>query len=200
MLPSEEIERIASMVSQLDLFSNATPHRFEQVDVNELIADVVKIFKAPLASTSAISLSFTPNPEVPMIATAAPGLKQILINLIKNSSEAIDKDGSIRIATSLVSKPANGKDLSPGVPAVQIRIEESGPGIPEKVLRNLFKPFTTTKGPEHSGLGLSIVKKTVADLGGTLDCQSAPDAGTSFTIRLPLARASTPAERSTEVR
>jgi HD-like signal output (HDOD) protein/signal transduction histidine kinase len=196
---SEEIERIASMVSELDLFSNATPHRFEKVDVNNLITDVIKIFKAPLESSSGITLSFTPNPEVPPISTSAPGLKQILINLIKNSSEAIDREGSIRITTSLVTQTDNDKTSSLASPGVQICIEDSGPGIPEKVLRNLFKPFTTTKGPEHSGLGLSIVKKTVADLRGALDCQSSPHAGTSFTIRLPLTKATMQAERITEV-
>jgi hypothetical protein len=187
------------MVSELDLFSNATPHRFEKVDVNNLITDVIKIFKAPLESSSGITLSFTPNPEVPPISTSAPGLKQILINLIKNSSEAIDREGSIRITTSLVTQTDNDKTSSLASPGVQICIEDSGPGIPEKVLRNLFKPFTTTKGPEHSGLGLSIVKKTVADLRGALDCQSSPHAGTSFTIRLPLTKATMQAERITEV-
>jgi signal transduction histidine kinase/HD-like signal output (HDOD) protein len=183
----EEIERIASMVSQLDLFSKAKPHQLEMVDINAVISDVIKIFKKPLESASHIELSFHPRLDLPKLHSSEPGLKQILINLIKNSAEALQGGGTIRISTHQHEQASDSKDLSAKVyPVAQIVIEDSGPGLPEKVLQNLFKPFMTTKGSTHSGLGLSIVNKTVADLGGSLECSSSPQSGTRFVIGLPL--------------
>jgi two-component system sensor histidine kinase BaeS len=52
-------------------------------------------------------------------------------------------------------------------------------------MKNLYKPFVTTKASGHSGLGLSIVQKTVKDLGGSISCTSRPNVGTRFSIRLP---------------
>jgi HD-like signal output (HDOD) protein/signal transduction histidine kinase len=183
---SEEIERIASMVGQLDLFSNEKPHHLELMDINALIGDVVKIFKKPLETSSRITLFFVPSIELPQLLTSGPGLKQVLINLIKNAAEALQEGGNIRISTSLVTQTGKAPSPLTPQPVAQIRIEDSGPGIPQKVLKNLFKPFMTTKGSDHSGLGLSIVNKTITDLGGTIECQSGADSGTTFTIHLPV--------------
>ena len=64
-------------------------------------------------------------------------------------------------------------------------VEDTGPGLPEHVMKNLYKPLVTTKGNGHSGLGLSIVYKLVQDLGGAIICSSIPSEGTKFSIRLP---------------
>jgi two-component system nitrogen regulation sensor histidine kinase GlnL len=77
---------------------------------------------------------------------------------------------------------------SDGQGEILIRIEDNGPGLPETVKDNLFTPFISTKGIGHSGLGLSIVKKAVGDLGGTIDCSSEPERGTVFEIGLPVSK------------
>ncbi len=184
---SEEIDRIAAMISQLDLFSGAHVHRLSEVDLNGIVGDVVKIFRKPLESSSNIALSFAPDLELPMIRSSEAGIKQVLINLIKNAVEALQGQGTIRVSTELVEPPDDATSSRSPLPVAQIIVEDSGPGLPEKVLQNLYAPFTTTKGPDHSGLGLSIVKKMVTDLGGTLDCQSSADKGTRFLVSLPVA-------------
>jgi nitrogen-specific signal transduction histidine kinase len=70
--------------------------------------------------------------------------------------------------------------------AVEIRVHDTGPGISNKVLKNLFVPFFTTK-TTGTGLGLAISQRIVQNAGGAIDVQSAPGVGTTFTILLPAA-------------
>ena len=88
--------------------------------------------------------------------------------------------GSITVTTRRATKDklVNGE-------GVEIIVADTGPGLPESVTAKLYSPFVTTKSNGHSGLGLSIVHKTVKDLGGTLTCTSSPANGTSFSIFLP---------------
>ncbi|MFT5692881.1 MAG: signal transduction histidine kinase, partial [Oceanicoccus sp.] len=68
---------------------------------------------------------------------------------------------------------------------VGIYIEDNGPGIDEKIKKNLFSPVTSTKGDGHSGLGLSIVKKLIDEMSGSIVCRSSAPNGTQFQILLP---------------
>jgi nitrogen-specific signal transduction histidine kinase len=67
---------------------------------------------------------------------------------------------------------------------VEILIRDNGPGIPDRVLRHLFKPVASSKGGKHSGLGLSITRNLVKDAHGIIHCRSSSD-GTEFQILLP---------------
>jgi two-component system, NtrC family, sensor histidine kinase HydH len=73
---------------------------------------------------------------------------------------------------------------------VEIRVRDTGPGIDEKVLANLFVPFVTTKN-RGTGLGLAISQRIINAAGGTIEARSVPDQGTTFVVRLP---ASSPVE------
>lgn len=112
--------------------------------------------------------------------TSKDAIKQILINLLKNAAEAMIKGGSVTVTTR---QPA--EELTTGKKGIEIVVADTGPGLPESVTANLYRPFVTTKQNGHSGLGLSIVHKTVKDLGGTLSHTSSPADGTSFSIFLP---------------
>ncbi len=79
-----------------------------------------------------------------------------------------------------------------GEAMVEIHVADTGPGIPPDVMERLFQPLDPNRRPAHSGVGLSIVDSLVARLGGTISCQSSPDRGTEFTLRLPQARKETP--------
>ncbi len=183
---NEEINRISAMISQMDLFSNTMPLNFQLTDVNTLIGGIVRIFQEPLQTTSQTILSFRPDDGIPMVITSEFGLKQVIINLIKNASEAMKDGGSITISTGLANRhQMSGLHKIPSK-MVEITVEDSGPGIPAEIVDNLYKPFMTTKGGGHSGLGLSIAHKTVSDMGGSLSCLSSPNNGTRFTIHLPL--------------
>ncbi|MBW7943622.1 MAG: ATP-binding protein, partial [Candidatus Kuenenia stuttgartiensis] len=95
----------------------------------------------------------------------------------KNAVETMQKGGQIHAST-------RDNVTIDGKPFVEIIIKDNGPGIPEHILQSLFTPVHSTKGGNHSGLGLSIVKNLVSSMNGSINCQSSK-AGTAFTIYLP---------------
>ena len=176
----EEIHRMSSMIGQLDMFSKDAAGSFELTDVNAVIQDIIHFIKSAPFISSEIIVSFDPGDNLPHIITSKDAIKQILINLLKNAAEAMNEGGSITVQTR---QPV--EDLANGKEAIEIVVADTGPGLPEAVMANLYSPFITTKRNGHSGLGLSIVHKTVKDLGGTLSHNSSPTDGTSFSILLP---------------
>lgn len=180
----EEIDRISSMINKMDKFSQTSFTSHELSDVNRVIDDTLKIVKLSLFSDSSAEVFFKPNLEIQKIMTSKDGLKQILINLLKNAKEAMDGKGSVEIITQPIIR-GNGEFLSEMMGGVMIEVKDNGPGLPESIKENLFKPFVTTKTNGHSGLGLSIVKNTVKELGGTISCKTNSKEGTVFTILLP---------------
>jgi len=91
--------------------------------------------------------------------------------------EAVNEKKEISIATRNVN--INGENF------LEIEVADSGPGIPDNILDNLYKPVTSTKGKHHSGLGLSIVKNLLDSMGGNITCKTG-ESGTTFNIHFPL--------------
>jgi signal transduction histidine kinase/HD-like signal output (HDOD) protein len=181
----EEINRISSMVNQMDMFSQAAFTRFELTDVNAVIEDIIHIIKVSVFAGSGTVVTFRPDDMLPQIITSRDALKQIMINLLKNASEAMDDGGSIEVRTGIFFKDAHDSE-GPQADGIEIVVEDTGPGLPASIIKSLYKPFSTTKKDGHSGLGLSIVHKIVKDLGGSISCTSKPAEGTRFNICLPL--------------
>ena len=176
---SEEINRISGMINQLDTFAQASFSNSDLTNVNNIVSDIVQLVKSSFLSDAATEIIFSPDQDLPLIRTSPDGIKQIIINLLKNASEAMDGGGRVTVATS------RNQNVGDGDGEIVLRVEDNGPGLPEVVQENLYTPFISTKGIGHSGLGLSIVSKAVADLGGRIQCTSEPDRGTAFEIVLP---------------
>jgi PAS domain S-box-containing protein len=102
-------------------------------------------------------------------------LFEVVVNLIKNATEALPQGGSIDIRTHVEGE------------RVVFRIKDTGIGISQENLKRLFNPFFTTKAAAGSGLGLASSRKIIEDHGGNIIAESAEGNGTTFTFRLPLA-------------
>jgi len=176
----EEIQRISAMVSQMEMYSQAPFSHFESLDINTVVRDIVQIAKPSLFTAEGPTVSFIPGADLPMLTTSKDAVKQVLINLLKNAAEAMPDGGRVIVRTR--KSQAEGLEDDGGV---EIIVADSGPGLPDTVMQNLYKPFVTTKQNGHSGLGLSIVQKVVSDIGGKLSCISSQTEGTTFTIFLP---------------
>jgi len=115
--------------------------------------------------------------DIPSITCSPSQVNQVLLNLLNNSSQAMDKpQGRITITT----RPA-------GDGAVAIDVEDNGKGIAADALPKIFDPFYTTKEPgKGTGLGLSIAYKIVTQHGGRIDVRSTPGEGTTVTVTLPV--------------
>jgi two-component system NtrC family sensor kinase len=101
-------------------------------------------------------------------------VRQLLLNLVRNAREAMPQGGSLRVST-------RGRDG-----CVEVEIRDGGPGIPRERMGRIFDPFFTTK-ERGTGLGLAMAQEIAQEHGGNLSCESAPGAGTAFTLRLPAA-------------
>jgi two-component system NtrC family sensor kinase len=103
-------------------------------------------------------------------------LRQAVLNLVKNGMEAVSQGGSLMLTTACMGD------------TVEIAISDSGAGISPEVGRRLFEQFFTTK-PQGTGLGLSISRQIVEEHGGKIRWHSAPGAGATFTMTVPVQRA-----------
>ena len=186
---NEEISRVARILNSLASFSKNNFRNFTSVNINALLSDLVKITKESLLKFSKIDIHISLDPAIPVITTEKDGLKQVLINLIKNASEAMPDGGNIYIKTRYF--PASIKndcerEKNERCGHVEITINDDGPGVCDEIKSKLFEPFVSSKGKDHSGIGLSIVHNIVKTLNGTIACESKKGRGAGFIIGLPV--------------
>lgn len=145
--------------------------------LNDEVRQVTDIFGASVGAARNIVLEVDFSPADPPLVQPSDHIRQILTNLLQNAAEALDHGGRISVATrDPVS--VSGRGYS------ELTVQDDGPGLPQSVLDKLFSPVQSTKGKEHSGLGLSIVKRLVDDMGALILCSTSP-AGTRFQLLLP---------------
>jgi len=176
----EEVDRIPGIIGQLHRGAGENRKAEEAYDVNETIEDLIRLLEKSVFKDAQIRLQFLPGQDLPKFYGKKNHLLQVLTNLLKNSAEAMSDGGTIVIATHF---------LPPGerVPGrIRISLKDDGPGVPPEVLDRVFEPGTSTKGPDHFGLGLSICKDIVELYGGTIHCTSSPGRGAMFRIHLPV--------------
>ncbi|HIP52831.1 MAG TPA: HDOD domain-containing protein, partial [Chromatiales bacterium] len=186
----EEIERVGRILLRLpDEFQQqaSSPGKKGAVDLEQLIRGVVTLFERSLFATHGIHADLDLERDVPPIITHRDRLKQVLINLVKNAVEALPKGGRIQISMR-DNVNVNGE------PFVEITVADNGPGMPRDIIENIFTPVTSTKGGGHSGLGLTIARNLVNEMGGSISCRTGRD-GTRFQILLPRITAQQTSER-----
>jgi len=186
---NEEINRVSAIVQQLNNFSPSDHQKQEAIDLNALLTELTKILAKSILYTSNTQIHFAPDPNLPLIHAPANDIKQIIINLVKNSAEALQKGGNIYVEThqkELPHQKITENKTNPNKGRVMIIVRDDGPGIAEEIASNLFDPFVSTKGEGNSGLGLSIVLNIITQLHGTIACTSKKEEGTTFTIELPI--------------
>lgn len=181
----EEIDRVSAIIRELSDFSEPRVRQKELVDINTLISDLIKITHEPLMLQSGIKSHMNLESSLPSLMTNKNSLKQVFINLIKNAVEAMSEGGNLYINTRRVSTSTGNKSENA---AVEVSIIDDGPGIPDSIRSRLFEPFISSKGKEHSGLGLSIAYNIIRKLNGTMTCESEETKGTTFKIVLPVAK------------
>ena len=188
-LLNDEISRVSAIVQQLNNFSPSDHQKQEEIDLNALLTDLTKILAKSILYTSKIKIHFTPAPDLPRIHAPANDIKQVIINLVKNSAEALQTGGNIYVETQqkeLSHQKITETKTNPNQRRVMITVRDDGPGIAEEIASTLFDPFVGTKGKGNSGLGLSIVQNIITQLHGTITCCSDKEQGTTFTIELPI--------------
>ncbi|MGE5433001.1 MAG: PAS domain S-box protein [Syntrophomonadaceae bacterium] len=206
------IYHMESVVQQLLNFAHPAPMESQVEDLNRILSDCLPFIDLQ-ASKKSISVVKKIDRNLPKMPLNAAGLKDAIINLVLNATQAFDSGGSpdkrkisIVIKTVLLDETLTDCDFSAsgehilvkykiqenhevilekGSQCVLIEISDNGPGIPGEILDKIFEPFFTTK-EKGSGLGLPIVKRTVNAHGGVIQVFSRLNEGTTFRIYLPV--------------
>jgi putative nucleotidyltransferase with HDIG domain len=171
-----EIERVNQILNQLTE-TKESAEESSPTDINSIIADLTKVFQPSLFASKNIHISLDLDQRIKTLQSNANTFKQIYTNLIKNAVEALPANGKLMVYTHDYVN-VDGKQH------IEISIADNGPGIDDDILPQLFTPVESTKGGNHAGLGLTIVKNLVNELHGSISCRS-NDKGTSFHILLP---------------
>jgi PAS domain S-box-containing protein len=176
------------LTGQLLAFSRRRLLNPRPVDVNALVAEIVRLLGRTLGETIHVTTVASDEAWVAFVDPAA--LEAAVLNVALNARDAMPDGGSLTIRTSKVEiayPPATEDDLKPGAYAVLV-LEDTGCGMVPEVAARAFEPFFTTKaGGGGTGLGLSMVYGFAAQSGGAVTIVSEPGRGTTVRIFLPLA-------------
>lgn len=175
------MERITQIIEAIRDVSHPGLMEKKAVDINHAILNTVTVTRNIWKYSSEMETNF--NENMPRVLCQPGEIHQVILNLIVNATDAIkeavgdnpEKKGRIRISTDPVGGWA------------EIRISDTGRGIPEPVQGKIFDPFFTTKPVgKGTGQGLAICAAVIANHGGTIEFVTQQEIGTTFIIRLPL--------------
>jgi len=183
----EAVERGAALVQQLLTSARQTEARFSALDLNALVVELEKMLQATFPKT--INFELHLRPDLPLITADRSQIHQVLLNLCVNARDAMKNGGMLTLETSMTS----GAELTESFTGAAaqnyacIRVRDTGSGMSRQVKSHIFEPFFTTKERgKGTGLGLSVVYGVVNNHRGFVQVDSEPDAGTTFTVYLPV--------------
>ena len=179
-------ERGALLTRQLLAISRTHPLSLQAVDLGERLRSLATLLHRVLPER--ITLELSDDGEAALVEGDPSQLDQVLMNLCINARDAMPGGGSLKIRTERL--PAStGPDGEPSGPWVGVSVTDTGSGMPPEVVERVFEPFFTTK-PDRAGtgLGLAVVFSIVRQHGGRIACESTVGQGTTFRLRLPIAR------------
>jgi signal transduction histidine kinase len=180
-----------------DVLEYSRPDRVakEPADLHKILEETTSFLVEKLEKAAvAVKKDFAP--DLPLVPLDLVKVRQVILNLILNAAQAMEKGGCLTLKTAVVegvAPQADGKQNEAMIfqklflrqKMAVISIADTGCGIPKENMSKLFHPFFTTK-ITGTGLGLSICNKIISSHGGTLDVQSVVGKGSVFMIYLPL--------------
>ncbi len=163
--------RMEALVNDLLAFARDDREERQPVDLAALVNDCVDLIRSE-AAPARVAVEHRRHPPL-KVRVGADRLMQLLLNLMKNGVQAMPDGGVLRV------------DLERAEATARIRVVDSGIGIPAADLPHIFEPFWTSKA-QGTGLGLALCRRVTEEHGGRLQVESAPGAGTTVTVVLPL--------------
>jgi len=176
------VDRVARIVRAMKEFSHPGTGEKTLVDLNQAVETTLTVARNEWKYVATVKTDFDPN--LPLIPCLPGELNQVMLNLVVNAAHAIAEvvkdDGQARGLITATTRQCGDW--------VEIRIRDTGPGIPEKIRHKIYDPFFTTKPVgKGTGQGLAIAHTVIVEQhGGTLHFETELGAGTVFIVRLPL--------------
>jgi two-component system, NtrC family, nitrogen regulation sensor histidine kinase NtrY len=166
-----EVESLKGLVDEFSQFARMPSPRTVPTDLGQLITDTIALYNGIFTDVR-IDQRFAPG--MPLVRLDPEQIRRVIINVVDNAIEAMERRGQIVVETQL--------DAANSV--VRVLVADDGPGIPPAEREKLFLPYYSTKR-RGSGLGLAIVRRIIAEHGGSIDVGDNTPRGTRFTIELP---------------
>jgi len=173
-----QVDAMKQMVNAFSEYARAPDVHFSRFDLNQLITEVVDLYRV---QDSSADLKLLLDPQLPALSADRMRIRQILNNLVTNSFEALEgRPGAcIEIETHVAEEGPKQ------VASVAIVVADNGPGFQRDLIGTVFDPYVTSK-PKGTGLGLAIVKKIVEEHGGRIEADNQRSGGARVRILLPL--------------
>src|SRR5207302_1545554 len=177
---------IVSVMQDIGRLRELERRRLEEVmgeiDLNALVEEAGALVAKRLRERG-VQIATQLDPALPRIRAAADQLKQVLLNLLLNAADSMPRGGTITVATQA---GAGAETELFGRDAVQVQVRDTGDGIPDELIAQIFEPFFSTKPGKGTGLGLWVSQGIVQSHGGTMRVRSRLGRGTTFMITLPV--------------
>lgn len=182
-------ERAAGLTNQLLIYAGQQPLAARPVDLNAFVAEIRALIVSALGAGNRLTVSC--EADLPPCMADTGQLTTAILNLVTNARHAMPQGGTLTIETFRPDTAANATDnavVKHTKQFVGLRVADNGTGIPQDIQDRVFEPFFTTKElGSGSGLGLSIVRGLMDELGGTLQMYSTPGRGTVFELCFQMA-------------
>lgn len=176
-LASEEVGRMERLLDALIEQARGGARAAEETPGCDAAATVEAVARlvARRASERGLHLAVELAPALPPPAIGGDALRQVLLNLALNAIESTPIGGDVRLAARALG------------PALELSVEDRGPGVPPALRRRVFEPWFSTRNERPGGLGLSIARRLVEDAGGTIAIGDRPEGGARVRVRVPRA-------------
>jgi two-component system NtrC family sensor kinase len=174
---TREVDRLTALTEEYLAFARLPRPKLVAEQANDVVAAVAGFVREDLMARG-VALEVTLAPDLPLARVDPAQLRQCLLNLIRNATEAVSGRPSPRV--SLATRIG-------AVGTIEIEVGDNGPGISGEVQSRLFDPFVSTK-QGGTGLGLALTHQIIQDHGGEIRVSSHLERGATFTVVLPLAR------------
>jgi len=168
----EEVDRLDRFIKDVLDFARRPRPALEPIDLNVLIRDIVRLLQDELVQHE-ITMVPMLDLSLPKIRLDESQIRQLLVNLVQNARQAMDREGTLTLSTERVDDWA------------VLSVSDTGVGIPRENFDRIWEPFYTTR-THGTGLGLSLVRRIVEDHGGRVEVESRLGEGTTFRVFLPI--------------
>lgn len=172
---SRNLERIYELTMNMLAYSKQRKPELEMTNLTPLMDEIVALVQGQFDNRK-VALITDFASDMPPVPIDINGIHQAVLNLLNNALDAVNDDiGAVVLHTS----------YDDHLSKVRIAVTDNGEGIDEERIKRLFQPFNSTKGLKGTGLGLVVTRKIVQEHGGSVEVESKPDDGSTFTILLP---------------
>ena len=173
---TKEVDRLNRIVEELMFYARPSETQAIQVDLNQILEYSLRLANFD-GSKNKVQILEEYDRQLPLVSVDGEQIKQVFLNLMINSRQAVATDGEIKVTTRI----SDNKEF------VEVVIADNGSGIKPENLKRLFDPFFTTR-ETGTGLGLAVAQKIVELHGGQIEAESTLGKGSSFSVYLPINR------------